>query len=71
MNALKPDADQGIYHVGSPGEVHPVTFAVRVGERTPDVHPAPEDDRVRDRAERLDSERRGARRGPPIRIGAP
>ena len=31
MNALKPDADQGIYHVVSPGEMHPVTFAVRVG----------------------------------------
>ena len=31
MNALRPDADQGIYHVVGPGEMHPVTFAVRVG----------------------------------------
>ena len=30
MNALRPDADQGIYHVLGPGEMHPVTFAVRL-----------------------------------------
>jgi predicted permease len=31
MNALNPDADQGVYHVVAPGELHPVSFAVRVG----------------------------------------
>ena len=31
MNALRPDADQGVYHVAAPGELHPVSFAVRVG----------------------------------------
>ncbi len=31
MNAMKPEADQGLYHVVAPGELHPVSFAVRVG----------------------------------------
>ena len=31
MNALRADADHGIYHVVGPGEMHPVTFAVRAG----------------------------------------
>ena len=31
MNSLKPEADQGLYHVVAPGELHPVSFAVRVG----------------------------------------
>ena len=30
MNALHPDVDEGIYHVAAPGELHPLTFAVRV-----------------------------------------
>jgi putative ABC transport system permease protein len=31
MNSLKPEADQGMYHVIAPGELHPVQLAVRVG----------------------------------------
>jgi predicted permease len=31
MNALNPEVDQGLYHVVAPGELHPVSFAVRVG----------------------------------------
>lgn len=31
MNTLFPDADQGMYHVVAPGELHPVSFVVRVG----------------------------------------
>ena len=31
MNVLNPEADQGIYHAVAPGELHPVSFAVRVG----------------------------------------
>jgi predicted permease len=31
MNTMNSDADQGMYHVVAPGELHPVTFAVRAG----------------------------------------
>ncbi|MGH7461242.1 MAG: FtsX-like permease family protein, partial [Longimicrobiales bacterium] len=31
MNALNPAADQGVYHVVAPGELHPLTIALRVG----------------------------------------
>ena len=31
MNAVKPETDEGMYHLVAPGELHPVTFAVRVG----------------------------------------
>ena len=31
-NSLHPDADAGVYQAAAPGELHPVTFAVRVGE---------------------------------------
>ena len=31
MNTLKPEADEGLYHVAAPGELHPVTFGMRVG----------------------------------------
>lgn len=32
MNAMNPDADQGLYHVVAPGELHPLNFAVRTGK---------------------------------------
>ncbi len=32
MNALKPDADQGIYHLVAP-RWHALTFALRVGSK--------------------------------------
>jgi hypothetical protein len=31
MDAMKPESDQGIYRVLAPGELHPLTFAVRIG----------------------------------------
>jgi ABC-type antimicrobial peptide transport system permease subunit len=31
MNALNPEGDEGLYHVVAPGELHPVSFAVRIG----------------------------------------
>lgn len=31
MSATNPDADQGLYHAVAPGELHPVSFAIRVG----------------------------------------
>lgn len=31
MSAMKPEADQGLYHAVAPGELHPVSFAIRVG----------------------------------------
>jgi putative ABC transport system permease protein len=31
MSPLTPDADQGMYRVVAPGELHPVSFALRVG----------------------------------------
>ena len=31
-NTLRPEADAGIYQVAAPGELHPLAFAVRVGE---------------------------------------
>ena len=31
MSATKPDADQGMYQAVAPGELHPVSFAIRVG----------------------------------------
>jgi putative ABC transport system permease protein len=31
MSASNPNADQGLYHPVAPGELHPVSFAIRVG----------------------------------------
>jgi predicted permease len=31
MSATNPDADQGLYHAVAPGELHPVSLAIRVG----------------------------------------
>jgi predicted permease len=31
MDQLNPDLDQGVYHPASPGDLHPVRFAMRVG----------------------------------------
>lgn len=39
MNAINPDADQGLYHVVAPGELHPVNFAVRTGNDPERVTP--------------------------------
>jgi hypothetical protein len=32
MNEVNPEADAGLYHVVAAGELHPVSFAVRVGD---------------------------------------